>query len=165
VPAGWRDRLDALTDSASSTLPDRLDQAVAATDLGVAKQPRWWAGVGALQGLLLLTAVVGGVWLLGLAVMAYFQLPEPSLPRWRGVPLPTLMLLGGALLGVVVGIVSRIFVRAGARRRGRRAGARLRAALTPLADRGVIGPVEAELQTLAACRAAAARALKGQMGT
>ena len=127
-------------------LNDALDKAVVGTDLGVARTPVWWRLVRGLQWLLLLTAVGGGVWLAALAVMGYLQLPAPETPSWQGFPVPTLMLLGGVVVGVVLALLSRVFVSVAARRRARTAERRLRSAIEDVTERLVIEPIEAEVE-------------------
>jgi len=130
-------------------LNDALDRAVGATDLGVSRIPVWWRLVRGLQWLLFLAALGGALWLGGLAVMGYLQLPGPETPEYRRVPVPTLMLLGGVLVGVLVALLSRVFTNIGAHRRATSANRRLRAAIAEVTDALVIGPIEAELE---ACR-------------
>ena len=77
-------------------LADRLDRAVAGTDLGPDRVPLWQRAVGGLQWLLALVALAGALWLLALVVLGFFQLDDVvPLPRVEGVPLPTLLLIGG----------------------------------------------------------------------
>lgn len=141
----WAESVRRASTSRATDLEDRLDQAVGATDLGVTGVPWWCRVVRLLQWLLLLVAVAGGVWLAALAVLGYLQVPQPSNPRYRGVPFPTLMLLGGVVAGIVLALVSRVLVGLGARTRARRARRRLRATMTELIDELVVEPVRAEL--------------------
>jgi len=126
-------------------LNDGLDRAVGGTDLGVSRTPLWWHGVRWLQWALFLAAVTGGLWLAGLAFMAYLQMPTPGTPEYRGFPVPTLMLLGGVLAGVVVAMLSRLLSSLAARRRARSADRRLRAAISEVTEQLVIEPIEAEI--------------------
>jgi GTPase Era involved in 16S rRNA processing len=126
-------------------LNDALDKAVAGTDLGVSRTPWWWRLVRVLQWLLLLTAFAGGLWLGVLVLLGYLQIPEPATPDYGGLPVPTLMLLGGAAMGIVLGLLCRVLVRWSARSRGRTAEKRLRAALTEVTERLVVEPIEAEV--------------------
>jgi hypothetical protein len=126
-------------------LNDALDKAVAGTDLGVSRTPWWWRLVRVLQWLLLLTAFAGGLWLGALVLLDYLQIPEPATPDYGGLPLPTLMLLGGAAMGIVLGLLCRVLVRWSARSRARTADKRLRAALTEVTERLVVEPIEAEV--------------------
>jgi hypothetical protein len=126
LPQAWRDDLRRTVEVSEDRLADRLDRAVAGTDLGPERVPLWQRGVGALQWLLMATALVGVLWLLGLVVLGWLQLDDVvPLPRIEGLPLPTLLLVGGLLAGALLALLSRPFVRLGARRRGRRARRRL----------------------------------------
>ncbi len=133
-------------------LNDALDKAVVGTDLGVSRTPVWWRLVRALQWLLLLTAVGGAVWLGALAVMGYLQLPAPETPSWQGVPVPTLMLLGGVAVGVALALLSRVFVSVSARSKARTADRRLRSAIEEVTERLVVEPIEAEVAAYRATR-------------
>ena len=62
-------------------LGDRLDRAVASTDLGAARIPVWAGLVRVLQWLLILTALAGVVWLgvlFGVAYLSFAGAPRPS---------------------------------------------------------------------------------------
>ncbi|MBE6481824.1 MAG: dGTPase [Actinomyces ruminicola] len=115
------DRLSAWAEQ----LYDRLDAAVGGTDLEQARRPRWWRAANALQVLLACAAVVGGCWLALLRVMDRYLLLPVDPPRWGHVPWPTVLLLGGLLVGLVLGVAGTSLARAGAARRRRRVGARL----------------------------------------
>ncbi len=141
-------------------LNDALDRAVTSTDLGVSRTPVWWRLTRVVQWLLLLTAFGGGLWLGVLAVMGYLQLPTPESPKVEGLPLPTLMLLGGIVMGIVLSMLSRVFVRWSARSRARAADKRLRAAISDVTEQLVVEPIEAEVEAYRLTRdglAAAAR--------
>ncbi len=139
---------------------DALDKAVASTDLGVSRDPFWWKGVRALQWLLFLIAVVGGLWLAALAFFSYLRLPEPRDLDWRGLPVPTLMLLGGAVLGVVVAAACRYAASVSARRRAARADNRLKSAIAVVTDELVVEPMRQEVDAYTRCRDGAKAALR-----
>jgi len=143
LPQAWRDDLRRTVDVREDRLADRLDRAVAGTDLAAVRAtPLWQRGVGALQWLLLVCALVGALWLLGLVGLAYLQLDEVlPLPRTQGIPLPTLLLVLGLLAGAVLAVVVRPLVRIGARRRGRRAQRRLREAVGAVVDDELLEPM------------------------
>ena len=132
--------------------------AVAGTDLGVDRTPLWWRLGSGVQWLVTLGAVLGAGWLLLLAFGSYLRLPDPSTPSWRGVTLPTGLLVGGVLVGVLLAALGRFIGRAGAALRRKRAESRLRAGIESVADRLVIAPVEAELQRHEQAREALSRA-------
>ena len=144
LPQAWRDDLRRTVDVREDRLADRLDQAVAGTDLGPQRTPLWQRAVGGLQYVLLVCALVGALWLLGLVGLAYLQLDDVlPLPRVQGVPLPTLLLVAGLLSGALLAVLARPLVRAGARRRGRRAGTRLRAAVDGVVQDELLEPMQA----------------------
>jgi len=165
-------------------LPDELDQAVAATRVEATRRPMWWSFVNAVQWALVAVVAAGLLWLLVLFGFAYLQLPPlptpvVTLPTWSGgdgvvfpgapgsgagedlgvdpfrIPWPTLMVLGGLVLGLLVALVCRVFGALGARRRALGARRRLRQSVGAVADRLVRTPVGEELAQLASCRAAA----------
>ena len=86
---------------AGPELADALDQAVIKTPLR-ARDPLWWTVVGISQTVLALLAVAGLLWLVALGVVGWLQLPEIGTPRVGPLPLPTLLLGGGLLLGLIV---------------------------------------------------------------
>ena len=135
-------------------LADRLDRSLGRTDLGAERMPAWARLVRALQWLLILTALAGAGWLAALAAMGYLQLPPPATPSWRGVPVPTLLLVGGVAAGVVLALGCRLLVGLTARARARAADRRLRAAIDQVCAELVVAPVEAELAAYAAVRQA-----------
>ena len=144
LPQAWRDDLRRTVEDAEATLPDRLDRAVAGTELGPDRVPLWQRAAGGLQWLLALVALAGALWLLVLVVLGFFQLDVVvPLPRVEGLPLPTLLLVGGLLAGLLLAVVARPLVGLRARRRGRAADRRLRAAVDAVAEEELLGPMTA----------------------
>jgi GTP-binding protein EngB required for normal cell division len=156
----WGDAVRRASVSRLPDLNDRLDAALGSTELNAGRIPAWAGVVRVLQWLLLLAAAVGAVWLAVLAGNRYLGLSEPSTPDVAGVPVPTVMLLGGVLLGVVLSLLCRLLVSATARSRARSADRRLREAIAAVADDLVVTPVRAELAAYDEVRAGLARALK-----
>jgi hypothetical protein len=151
----WRDELRRTAEVSGERLADRLDRAVAATDLGADRTPLWQRAVGGLQWLLALVALVGAVWLLALVVLGLLQLDDVvPLPRVEGIPLPTLLLIGGLLAGLLLAVVARPLVALRARRRARTAERRLAAAVEDVAEDEVLAPM-AELRSDASAFCAA----------
>lgn len=130
-------------------LEDRLDRAVGSVDLGVARVPVWTRLVRGVQWLLLASAITGALWLAVLAATSYLQLSEPATPDWRGLPVPTLMLVGGVAAGVLLAVLCRVLVSRSARRRARRADRRLRDAVHEVTDDLVIAPLRSEIEAYA----------------
>ena len=135
-----------------------LDRAVAGASLDRVRRPLWWSALGLLQGVLLVVAVLGGLWLAGLAALGALAFTSPEPPRWGEMPVPTLALVAGVLLGLAVAGLGRLLASVGGRRAARRATATLRTAIATVARRRVTDPVVAVVDRHARCRAAALRA-------
>ncbi|WP_255491802.1 GTPase [Actinotalea sp. JY-7876] len=164
LPDGWVLAARARTQEGPSAteLPDALDRAVAGTRVLSDRRPVWWSVVGALQWLALLVALAGLGWLAVLWGLDAFRLPVIEPPVWdQGqvqVPVPTLAVAGGVLVGLLLALLSRVAAGIGARRRARRATAHLRAAVEQVAQTHVVAPVQEVLDRHDACARAAARA-------
>ena len=141
----WAHAVRSASVSRLPDLGDRLDRAVASTDLGADKIPVWAGLVRVLQYLLIVSALVGAGWLALLAFGSYARLPEPPTPEVWAFPLPTLLLLGGVGLGVLLALVCRWLVSMTARSRARKADKRLRDAISEVSQEMVVAPIQAEL--------------------
>ncbi len=141
----WQDAVRRASVAHLDDISDRLDQTLAGTDLGVARLP-WWAGlVRVVQWMLILAATAGAVWLGSLAVLGYLQVRQPSLPSVFGIPVPTLLLIGGVGLGILLALLSRALVSFTARSRARAVDRRLRSGLRSVIADMVTKPIEEEL--------------------
>jgi hypothetical protein len=156
LPEPWPAAMLAAARSRVADIPDALDVAVARTDLGLARTPRWWRLVGLVQLLLTLAAGVGLLWLVLRYVLFALALPAPPSPEVGRLPLFTLMFAGGLLGGLVLGAAVRPVVSAAARRRGRRVATALTAGVRSVGDAYVLSPVARVGQD----HAAAAQALQ-----
>jgi GTP-binding protein EngB required for normal cell division len=155
---GWADQIKRAARSAEDALPDRVDRAVATTDLDLARHRRWWQVVRVLQWLLVATVIVGLGWL-GLSfLLAYLQLPPLPEVRWWELPAPTVLAIGGVLSGLLLAGLARIGVEVGARRRVAKARQSLRAAIARVTGELVIEPVKAEQARYESARLALERA-------
>ncbi len=152
MPQAWTDAVRSASVSRVGDLTDALDQAVASTDTGISRTPVWWRIVNVLQWLLFVIAVAGGLWLAALAVCGFLRVPQPATPDWFGIPVPTAMLIGGAVVGVVVAFVCRLLSRWSARRRSRQAERRLREAIAAVVTDLVLDPVTVEVLAYRSCR-------------
>jgi hypothetical protein len=161
LPDVWKRSVWRAAEGRSGDVRDALDQAVVSTDLGVDREPLWWKAAGALQWLLVAAAVVGAGWLLLLGVGGYLRLPDPPTPDVAGVPVPSVLLLGGVLLGLLLALVGRTVAGAGAIARRRRAVWRLRSAIEEVATSLMLRPVEEELDRHRRAREALDRARTG----
>ena len=127
-------------------LHDSLDQAVVSTDLGVRSGPPWWARlVNAIQWVLFVATLSGVIWLAGLGAMGLLQIDPPQPPAEYGIPIPTLLVLIGVVLGLALAFVSRLLAGVRARTKARRADRALRAAISQVAGELVVAPIQREL--------------------
>jgi GTP-binding protein EngB required for normal cell division len=156
---GWADEIKQAARSSEDALPDRVDRAIAATDLDLAQHRRWWQLVRVLQWLLVATVIVGLGWLGLTFLLAYLQLPPLPKVTWWGLPAPTVLAIGGVLAGLLLAGLARIFVEVGARRRTAKARQSLRAAIARVTGELVIDPVKAEQDRYEKARLALERAL------
>jgi GTP-binding protein EngB required for normal cell division len=141
---GWADQIKRAARSAEDALPDRVDRAIATTDLDLARHRRWWQLIRVLQWLLVAAVVVGLGWLALSFVLAYFQLPPLPEVLWWELPAPTVLAVGGVLAGLLLAGLARIGVEVGARRRSTKARQSLRAAIAQVTGEFVIEPVKEE---------------------
>ncbi len=148
----WETSIRSASTSRVGELTQGLDAAIAETDLGLSADPGWWRGAQLLQWLLLLVALAGGLWLALLAVASYLQFAAPARVDVGRVALPTLLLLGGLVLGVVVALACRPLAQVSARRRAGRADTRLRAAIAAVTEHLVVEPMRVELKAYVQCR-------------
>jgi GTP-binding protein EngB required for normal cell division len=154
IPQVWAPALNTASRSRLGDLPDALDRAVAKTDLGMSRKPFWWTAVGLLQWLFTIAAVVGLGWLIAGYAVRILGLPAFDNPQVGDVPLPTLLLLGGLLLGALLALLIRPIVNLGAKRAGRRAEQRLRGSVREVAREYVVAPVREVLNGYAQAREA-----------
>jgi energy-coupling factor transporter ATP-binding protein EcfA2 len=154
LPPVWGPPLTNAARSRLGDLPDALDRAVAKTDLGLGRTPLWWRAVGALQWICTIAAVVGLGWLLGGYAIRALGLPALVHPKVGDVPVPTLLLLGGLLLGALIALLVRPVIALGARRARQRADRRLRNSVTEVAREHVVAPVREVLNAYAQAREA-----------
>ena len=90
--------------------------------------------------------------------MGYLQFDAPPAPRVEGLPVPTLMLAGGVLLGIVLGLATGLLSRVAASGRARAAGRKLKASIAHVAQNSVVEPVRAEVRRFNTFSAAVRRA-------
>ena len=147
LPDTWRHRLGAVANSRRGDLDDALDRAVGTTRLPT-DRPRWWRVVGAVQWVLAAALAVGLLWLLAIFVVAWFNLPNLPTADVGELPLPTVLAIGGAVLGLLVAALARWATAVGARRRASVARRRIVAAATDVGRDLVIAPLDSELATM-----------------
>ena len=146
LPSPWPGLVrDAATPN-DDVLRDRLDGAIGdAIRNHRSRTPRWWSVIGALQIFLAAAVIIGAVWLAALFVMGYLQVPLPDTPKYRGIPIPTGLLVLGALLGWLLAMVARQLAGIGAKRRARQARKAAANEVEVVADELVLEPMRHEL--------------------
>jgi GTP-binding protein EngB required for normal cell division len=154
APGPWRAVIRSAARDSRDQLPDALDQAIAGTELSAGKGSWWWPLFNMVQWLALLTVVGGLGWLGVLAVLGYLQFPVPQVPKIEGWPVPTVMIIGGAALGIFLAVTGKLIGAVAARVRAAAAGRRLKSAVAAVADRRVVEPVEAQIGRLRSFNAA-----------
>lgn len=141
----WRTAIRDAARSPEPELLERLDEAVARTDFTSGSRAWWWPVAGVLQWLFLAAMVVGIGWLAVLAGLGFLQFPVPESPTVEGIPVPTLLAIGGVAAGIALGILCAALARLGARRRGKRVRRRLVASISETTEAVAVGPAAAEI--------------------
>lgn len=145
LAAPWPGVLRSAATAEEDELTNRLERAVAGTKLNT-RAPLWWRAVGLLQIVLATVAVAGALWLLALVALGFLKIEDAiPLPEVEGFALPTLMLAGGALLGLLLAALARLVTGISSRRRGRAARRALHSSIEAAARELVLDPLEAEL--------------------
>jgi GTPase Era involved in 16S rRNA processing len=154
--APWVESVRRASTARLPELGDRLDAALAGTDLGASRLPVWAGLVRVLQWALILAAAAGALWS-GLLV-AGGSMDEAT--QVAGMPLPLLLLVGGVALGILLAIVCRGLVAATARSRAAAADRALRERVHEVATELVVDPVAAELAAYSTVQTQLRAALK-----
>ena len=156
VSEPWKRSLGEAALSRESELPTLIERDIARIDYTRGRQRAPWTVFNVLQWLALLSALVGVAWLTLIAGLGYLQiqLPPPPAPEGFPVPLPTLLVILGVLLGIAAAGLGRLLTAWGARRYARRLRVRLNAGVEGAVRSCVIEPVQAEAQRLQAYRSA-----------
>ena len=153
--APWAEAIRRASTARVPEVGDRLDVALAETDLGVAALPTWAGFVRVVQWLLIAGALGGLIWA-GLRAAAG-TLSEQNV---AGAPIPLLVALVCLVLGIVLALVCRGLVAGAARARASVADQRLRTAVHGVADELVVKAVAGELTAYAKVSMGVSAALK-----
>lgn len=159
MPPLWQEAVNAAVHQNADTLPDALDRALVATDLGTDRTPVWWHIIRVLQWLLIAAVVVGALWLTLNVVLSYFGLPRvevyPVGPEGGlQVPMPTVLVIGGIVAGIVLSGVSGIIIRIAANGAAKRAKRALTASVAQVTEEQILEPARAEVARYAQARRA-----------
>lgn len=148
VEQPWEKAVRDAAFSERDELLDDLRQSVGRETVNAGSKPGWWVLFAWLQRLLAGAAIVGLVWLITVAILGGFFAFDtepllPPTPEAEWMPLPSVLLIGGVVLGLLIGLLVRIPLGVGAGRRGRKARKAIEAQVEDHARTRVINHVEA----------------------
>lgn len=152
----WKRSMKEAALSREAELPELLERDMVRIDYGLGRTRAPWVIFNALQWIALLSALVGVAWLTLISGMAYLQIQLPPAPTPEGspVPLPTLLLLLGILLGIASAGVGRLLTAMGSRYYARKLRGRLQTGVEKAVQSCVVAPVQQEAKRLNAYRKA-----------
>lgn len=152
----WKRSIKEAALSREAELPELLERDMVRIDYGLGRTRAPWVIFNALQWIALLSALVGVGWLTLISGMAYLQIQLPSAPTPEGspVPLPTLLLLLGILLGIASAGVGRLLTAMGSRYYACKLRGRLQTGMEKAVQSCVVAPVQQEAKRLNAYRKA-----------
>ncbi len=152
----WKRSMKEAALSRETELPELLERDMMRIDYGLGRTRAPWVVFNALQWIALLSALAGVAWLTLISGMAYLQIQLPPAPTPEGspVPLPTLLLLLGILLGIASAGVGRLLTAMGSRYYARKLRGRLQTGVEKAVQTCVVAPVQQEAKRLNAYRKA-----------
>lgn len=152
----WKRSMKEAALSREVELPELLERDMMRIDYGLGRTRAPWVLFNALQWIALLSALVGVGWLTLISGMAYLQIQLPPAPTPEGspVPLPTLLLLLGILLGIASAGVGRLLTAMGSRHYRRKLRGRLQTGVEKAVQSCVVAPVQLEAKRLNSYRKA-----------
>ena len=156
VDEPWKRSMKEAALSREAELPELLERDMMRIDYGLGRTHAPWVIFNALQWIALLSALVGVGWLTLISGMAYLQIQLPPAPTPEGspVPLPTLLLLLGILLGIASAGVGRLLTAMGSRYYARKLRGRLQTGVEKAVQSCVVAPVQLEAKRLNSYRKA-----------
>lgn len=152
----WKRSMKEAALSREAELPNLLERDMVRIDYGLGRTRAPWVIFNALQWIALLSALAGVAWLTLISGLAYLQIQLPPAPTPEGspVPLPTLLLLLGILLGIASAGVGRLLTAMGSRYYARKLKGRLHTGVEKAVQTCVVAPVQQEAKRLNAYRKA-----------
>ncbi|WP_311448722.1 GTPase [uncultured Rothia sp.] len=152
----WKRSMKEAALSREAELPELLERDMVRIDYGLGRTRAPWVIFNTLQWIALLSALAGVAWLTLISGMAYLQIQLPPAPTPEGspVPLPTLLLLLGVLLGIASAGVGRLLTAMGSRYYARKLRGRLQTGVEKAVQTCVVAPVQQEAKRLNAYRKA-----------
>ena len=152
----WKRSIKEAALSREAELPELLERDMVRIDYGLGRTRAPWVIFNALQWIALMSALAGVGWLTLISGMAYLQIQLPPAPTPEGspVPLPTLLLLLGVLLGIASAGVGRLLTAMGSRYYARKLRGRLQTGVEKAVQSCVVAPVQQEAKRLTSYRKA-----------
>lgn len=144
LPQAWASAVADKSEDIAESMPAHLDRAASGTKLPAQPSAAWKIFL-VIQWLALLAALVGVGWYLMVAFLPGALVPllgDDLTPEVEGWPIPTLLIMGGLLLGIVLGLVIAVFggiIGAGVKARTRSA---LRKKVAEISQAQVVEPLE-----------------------
>lgn len=157
----WADGVRRAATDRLDRLSDRIDAGLGRVDVGTDRLPAWAGLLRVLQWLLLLVAVVGGLWWANVELDLVELDGELGSPRdVAGFPLPAVVLVGALVLGLLLALLGRILAGGLARSRAERADAELRDVVAKAVEAEVVTPTGEALASYTTFRNGIAAALR-----
>ena len=146
LPRTWRRDVVASSEENAESLVDVADSLIVGPDQGYLRKPAWWSLGRAVQWLAAMAAMAGLAWLLALWLTGAFRIAFPEPPALGPIGVPTLLLVGGVVVGWVAALTAKYFLRIGARRTAKRVSQRLHRDLTAAAREKILEPLHGDLE-------------------
>ncbi|MDD7465833.1 MAG: 50S ribosome-binding GTPase [Actinomycetaceae bacterium] len=141
MPHQWSSQVRTQMDVSTEEFFTQADSLFQRAPIRYDPQPLWWTIANVVQWLVLLIAVVGGVWLAAWSAADVLKLVLPHPPTWGIFPVPTLMLIAGLLGGWLLAGLCTALLSRGALRTQRRVRAALIKAVDTHAKTTIIQPL------------------------
>lgn len=148
LPAPWPTLVRHAAASDRELVQHDLDQAVGTAVTGPDKSAVWWRVIAAGQWALLGIMVIGALWLIVSSILATVGADLPRIlvePKIGIISMPTVLFLGGLVLGPILALLARSMIASAALRARTRVRSALSDAITVVARERVVAPTRAEL--------------------
>ncbi|MFP7706804.1 dynamin family protein [Trueperella sp. LYQ141] len=149
LPKTWRAWVHTKADRGRESFIADTDSVIVHSDVEYRRRPVWWTLVNLMQCVALLCVLIGAGWLILRMFADTLQLRLGQVPGWGIFPLPTVLLIGGLLLGWGLALVGRVLAARGRKRTIDRVRRRLEAAIGEQVYRHISVPVREELECYA----------------
>ena len=150
IEAPWKQRIQNAALTREQDFPEAFERAIARVDYNTTQSRFWWKLLNTVQWIAFLSLLGGVAWLTAMAFASYLQIPLPPAPVPEGspVPVPTLLLILGVLLGILGAVLGRALVNVSARAYRRSLRMRMIQQCENAAQQVIVAPVLAEYEKL-----------------